>query len=46
MYPMLGDWILLLLCAVLVLPWLIGGLLVIQDMKARYERRRNSQSRK
>lgn len=40
MYPMFADWLMLLLCALLVLPWLLGGLLVIKDMKERHERRK------
>lgn len=46
MYPTLMDWLMLFLCAIFVLPWLLGGLLVIKDMKARYDRRRNSEDRK
>lgn len=40
MYPLLSDWIALFVCAALVLPWLLGGVLVLKDMKERYERRR------
>ena len=39
MYPTLMDWFMLALCAVLVLPWLLGGLLVIKDWRERRERR-------
>lgn len=39
MYPTLMDWFMLALCAVLVLPWLIGGLLVLKDLKEKYDRR-------
>lgn len=46
MYPNLIDWLMLALCALLVLPWLLGGLLVIKDMKERYDRRRSVESRK
>ena len=45
-YPMFADWLMLFLCALLVLPWLLGGLLVIKDMKERYDRRRSLESRK
>ena len=38
MYPTLGDWLMLLLCALLALPWLLGGLLVIKDYKERRKR--------
>lgn len=39
MYPLLIDWIMLTLCALLVLPWLLGGLLVIKDLKRKLKRR-------
>lgn len=49
MYPLLIDWIMLALCAILVLPWLLGGLLVLRDLKdalrRRYDRRRNTSHR-
>lgn len=34
-YMLIVDWIMLFVCMTLVLPWLIGGLLVIKDMKER-----------
>lgn len=40
MYPTFVDWIMLFFCAILVLPWLLGGLLVLKDLKERYERRK------
>ena len=39
MYPMIADWLMLFLCAILVLPWLIGALLVINDFKQRRKNR-------
>ena len=45
MYPTLIDWLMLALCAVLVLPWLLGGLLVIKDMKEKYDRRDDTSHR-
>ena len=41
MYPTWVDWLMLVFCAILVLPWLLGGLLVIKDIKAKLERKRN-----
>lgn len=38
MYPLLVDWLMLFFCAVLALPWLLGGLLVIKDYKERRKR--------
>jgi hypothetical protein len=38
MYPTWADWLMLFLCAILVLPWLLGGLLVIKDYKERRKR--------
>jgi hypothetical protein len=38
MYPLLADWLMLFFCALLVLPWILGGLLVIQDIKRRRKR--------
>jgi hypothetical protein len=38
MYPTWADWLMLFLCAIFVLPWLLGGLLVIQDIKRRRKR--------
>ena len=46
MYPTLVDWLMLFLCALMVLPWLLGGLLVLKDLKERYDRRRSLESRK
>jgi len=46
MYPLPIDWFALALCAMLVLPWLLGGVLVVKDMKERYDRRRSLESRK
>lgn len=40
------EWMMFVICMILVLPWLLGGLLVIKDMKARYDRRRSLESRK
>lgn len=40
MYPTLIDWLMLFLCAVLVLPWLLGGLLVLKDLKHKLNRRK------
>lgn len=45
MYPTLIDWIMLALCAVLVLPWLLGGLLVLKDLKEKYDRRTDTSDR-
>lgn len=45
MYPLSIDWIALALCALLVLPWLLGGLLVLKDLKEKYDRRRNTRDR-
>ena len=39
MYPTWVDWLMLMFCALLVLPWLIGGLLVLKDLKEKYDRR-------
>ena len=40
MYPAWVDWLMLFLCALFVLPWLLGGLLVLKDFKERRDRRR------
>ena len=45
MYPAWVDWLMLALCAVLVLPWLLGGLLVLKDFKEKYDRRTNTSDR-
>lgn len=44
MYPTWVDWLMLVFCAILVLPWLLGGLLVINDMREKYERRKREKS--
>ena len=46
MYPTLGDWLMLLLCALLALPWLLGGLLVIQDIKRKAKRSKKHDPRR
>jgi hypothetical protein len=33
------EWLMLFFCMCLVLPWLIGGLLVIKDLRERYKRK-------
>ena len=45
MYPTLVDWLMLMFCALLVLPWLLGGLLVLKDLKEKYDRRTNPRRR-
>lgn len=34
------EWLMLGICALLVLPWLLGALLVINDLKQRLNRRK------
>jgi hypothetical protein len=34
-YMTVGEWIMFIVCMALVLPWLLGGLLVVNDFKQR-----------
>lgn len=40
LYPLTIDWIALALCALLVLPWLLGAVLVVHDLKHKLNRRK------
>lgn len=39
-YMTVGEWIMFIVCMALVLPWLLGGLLVVNDFKQRRKRDR------
>lgn len=39
MYPTLADWLMLFLCALFVLPWLLGALLVLKDLRRKWEKK-------
>lgn len=38
-YMGIGEWLMLFICMLLVLPWLLGGLLVLMDLKEKFDRR-------
>lgn len=38
-YMGIMEWVMLFICMLLVLPWLLGALLVINDLKQKWEQK-------